>query len=362
MTKVSQKKKVNTIVTGHNTGYVYPWMLMARCCALNTTGSFKMIAANMNNTMDTKDIHFMSEYAKYLGIKLEILDLALPEDLMKQLGKMAIGYISLLFLDALDEDFVWLDSDLVLKPGWERIFDLGNDKELGGKRIKYPVIRAAKDREATVNQHKFKNTNGAYLKNSQNYFNCGVMWLSPGNWKKFKLDQAWQDVVRRESELGLEFIDQDILNYLLYDKVEIMSKRLNYITGDYYVNNPLITHFAGYPKPWVLSPKAKAMYFMREALNADRPRFRPSREGKFKTEYLEYWRLEAEMLDDLRLNRPDLYEEALARKKSVTRDLNVQERIKFNIARALSVEFANVLKKNNPVLTDTQNQLWENRI
>jgi len=362
MTKVSQKKKVNTIVTGHNTGYVYPWMLMARCCALNTTGSFKMIAANMNNTMDAKDIHFMSEYAKYLGIKLEILDLALPEDLMKQLGTMAIGYISLLFLDALDEDFVWLDSDLVLKPGWERIFDLGSDKELGGKRIKYPVIRAAKDREATVNQHKFKNTNGAYLKNPQNYFNCGVMWLSPSNWKKFKLDQAWQDVVRRESELGLEFIDQDILNYLLYDKVEIMSKRLNYITGDYYVNDPLITHFAGYPKPWVLSPKAKAMYIAREALNADRPRFRPSREGKFKTEYLEYWRLEAEMLDDLRLNRLDLYEEALARKKSVTRDLNVQERIKFNIARALSVEFANVLKKNNPVLTDTQNQLWENRI
>jgi lipopolysaccharide biosynthesis glycosyltransferase len=187
------------------------------------------------------------------------------------------------------------------------------------------------------------------------------MWLSPSNWKKFKLDQAWKDVVRRESELGLEFIDQDILNYLLFDKVEIMSKRLNYITGDFHLNDPLITHFAGYPKPWVLSPKAKAMYIAREALNADRPRFRPSREGKFKTEYLEYWRLEAEMLDDLKLNRVDLYSEALTRKKSITKDLNFQERIKFNIARALSVEFANVLKKNNPVLTDTQNQLWENR-
>jgi lipopolysaccharide biosynthesis glycosyltransferase len=362
MVKAYQKKKVNTIVTGHNTGYVYPWMLMARCCALNTTGNFKMIAANMNSSMDTKDIRFMTEYAKYLEIDLEILDLSLPKDLVKQLGNMAIGYISLLFLDALDEDFVWLDSDLILKPGWERIFDLGDDKELGGKKIKYPVIRAAKDREATVNQHKFKNTNGAYLKNPQNYFNCGVMWLSPSNWKKFKLDQTWQDVVRRESELGLEFIDQDILNYLLHDKVEIMSKRLNYITGDYYVKDPLITHFAGYPKPWVLSPKAKAMYFMREALNADRPRFRPSREGKFKTEYLEYWRLEAEMLDDLKLNRSDLYEEAVARKKSVTKDLNLQERIKFNIARALSVEFGNVLTRNTPVLTETQNPLWEDRV
>ena len=66
-------------------------------------------------------------------------------------------------------------------------------------------------------------------------------------------------------------------------------------------------------------------------------------------------------IDDLKLNRVDLYGEALTRKKSITKDLNFQERIKFNIARALSVEFANVLKKNNPVLTDTQNQLWENR-
>jgi len=362
MARASQKKKMNTIVTGHNTGYVYPWMLMARTCALNTTGSFKMIAANMNNSMDARDIHFMSEYAKHLGINFEILDLALPEDLMKQLGRMAIGYISLLFLDALDEDFVWLDSDLILKPGWEKIFDLGGDKELGGKTIKHPVIRAAKDRAATVNQHKFKNRNGAYLKNPQNYFNCGVMWLSPSNWKKFKLDEVWKDVVRRESELGLEFIDQDILNYLLHDKVEIMSKRLNYITGDFYVRDPLITHFAGYPKPWVLSPKAKALYFMREAINADRPRFRPSREGKFKTEYLEYWRVEAEMLDELKLNRNDLYEEALERKRSVTKDLNLQEKIKFNVARFLTVEFENVLKRKKPVLTDTQTQLWENRL
>jgi lipopolysaccharide biosynthesis glycosyltransferase len=159
----------------------------------------------------------------------------------------------------------------------------------------------------------------------------------------------------------LEFIDQDILNYLLHDKVEIMSKRLNYITGDFYVQDPLITHFAGYPKPWVLSPKAKALYFMREAINADRPRFRPSREGKFKTEYLEYWRLEAEMLDDLKLNRNDLYEEALERKRSVSKDLNLQEKVKFKIARLLTVEFENVLKRKKPVLTDTQTQLWENR-
>jgi lipopolysaccharide biosynthesis glycosyltransferase len=252
MAKSPQRNKVNTIVTGHNTGYVYPWMLMARTCALTTTGSFKMIAANMNNSMDASDIRFMSEYAKYLGIKLEILDLALPEDLMKQLGKMAIGYISLLFLDALDEDFVWLDSDLILKPGWERIFDLGSDKELGGKRIKYPVIRAAKDREATVKQHKIKNTNGAYLKNPQNYFNCGVMWLSPSNWKKFKLDQTWKDVVRRESELGLEFIDQDILNYVLSNDKRMVPGKFNVIASHPTQLEQSILHFAGGPKPWHL--------------------------------------------------------------------------------------------------------------
>ena len=329
-------------------------MLMARSFADSTTGNCRMIAGNMNSSLRAQDINFMRSYAEYLDVKLEILDLTMPPDLVLQLGKSMNGYFSLLFLDVLNEDFVWLDSDLILKPGWEKIFDKPRSKALASKT----VIRAVPDRQVTVGQLRKKGTNGAFLLNADNYFNCGMMWLSPKNWKKFKFDSQWQDVIRSGPKLGLEFIDQDILNYLLHDNVELIPKEFNYMPGDFYIPEPLITHFAGYPKPWVMSPKAKAMYFAREAINWNRPQFRPSREGAFKSEYLDYWRQEDEMLSELKADRPELYEEAIKRKKEITADLNLQERLKYLLMQLVTVEFQNLLTRNRHVLTGVQRDLW----
>ena len=346
------KKTKRTVVTGHDSNYIYPWMLMARSFADSTTGNYRMIAGNMNQGLSSLDIKFMSEYAHYLGIKLEILELTMPEDLVLQLGKSINGYFSLLFLDKLDEEFVWLDSDLILKPGWEKIFD--KSKHLSSRT----VIRAVPDRQVTVDQLRKTGSNGAFLLNSDNYFNCGMMWLSSKNWKKLKFDNQWQDVIRRGPKLGLEFIDQDILNYLLHDNVELIPKEFNYMPGDFHLSQPLITHFAGYPKPWVMSPRAKAMYFAREAINWNRPQFRPSREGAFKVEYLDYWRQEDEMLSELKADRPELYEEAIHRKNEITVDLNLQEKLKYFLIRLSTVEFQNVLMQNRPMLTGVQSDLW----
>jgi lipopolysaccharide biosynthesis glycosyltransferase len=65
------------------------------------------------------------------------------------------------------------------------------------------------------------------------------MWLSPKMWKKLKFNLAWQDVIRQGPKLGLEFIDQDILNYLLCDNVHILPKKYNYMPGDFYFSSPL---------------------------------------------------------------------------------------------------------------------------
>ena len=348
------KNMPKVVVTGHDSNYIYPWMLMARSFADSTTGNYKMIAGNMNQGLSSQDINFMSEYAHYLGIKLEILDLTMPEDLVLQLGKSINGYFSLLFLDKLDEDFVWLDSDLILKAGWEKIFDQPKFKNLASKT----VIRAVPDRQVTVEQLRKTGSNGAFLSNPDNYFNCGMMWLSSKNWKKLKFDSQWQDVIRRGPKLGLEFIDQDILNYLLHDNVELIPKEFNYMPGDFHLSQPLITHFAGYPKPWVMSPRAKAMYFAREAINWNRPQFRPSREGAFKVEYLDYWRQEDEMLSELKADRPELYEEAIHRKNEITVDLNLQEKLKYFLIRLSTVEFQNLITRNRPVLTGVQRDLW----
>jgi lipopolysaccharide biosynthesis glycosyltransferase len=348
------KIKPKIVVTGHDTNYIYPWMIMARSFANSTKGNFKMIAGNMNGGLREKDQLFMKDYADFLGIKLEIMDLTMPPDLVAQLGRSINGYFSLLFLDALKEDFVWLDSDLILEPGWEKIFEFEKPKN---PKLSV-VIRAVPDRKVTVEQLKKKGRNGAYLLNSEKYFNCGMMWLSPKMWKKLKFNLAWQDVIRQGPKLGLEFIDQDVLNYLLHDYVEILPKKFNYMPGDFDFASPVITHFAGYPKPWTMSSKAKAMFFMREAINWDRPQWRPSREGRLKSEYLDYWRHEEKMFNELKASKPKLFDEAIARKKGITKDLNFQEKLKYLFVRFSTIEFQNLILRKKPTLSGFQKDLW----
>jgi len=327
---------------------------MARSAVENSKSPLHMIAGDLNQSLSDFDKEFMQDYADYIGLSLEFMDLTMPPDLTKKLGKSIHGYFSLLFLDKLSNDFLWLDSDLLLEPGWDSIFDSvpQNKKQITS------VIAAVQDRIATSALLRKESKNSAFLFNDERYFNCGMMWLSPRAWKANKFDQQWKDVIRKDKDLGLQFIDQDILNYMLRDHVAILSHKFNYMPGDLIDEIPLITHYAGYPKPWVLSARAKSLYLMTEAINWNRPQFRPSREGKFKTEYFAYWEAEEKLLKDLKVHRPALYLEALRRKRAATREINILEKIKYAIARIISIEFLNTASRKRPTLTQTQSQLW----
>jgi len=342
------------VATGHNPNYIYPWMVMTRSFAMSSTAVRKMIVGNLNGSFNEEDLLFMRNYADFLGITLEIMDLKMPADLESHHGRTSVNYLPILFLDSLDENFVWLDSDLILEPGWETIFEFGESKSDTGTI----VIRAVPDRQATLEQLKKKNSNQAYLINSDKYFNTGVMLLSPKAWKSLNFNKAWQDISRRRPEFKMDFNDQDVLNFILHDNVEILPREFNYLPGDVHFVSPLVTHFAGYPKPWKMSSRAKAMYFMREAINWDRPQYRPSREGRFKNEYLDFWKLEEEMLNELRESQPRLYEETIRRRQEITIDLNFQEKLKYYFVRFATIEFQNVFLRKKPTLTGFQKDLW----
>lgn len=347
-------KQTKLVVTGHDSNYIYPWLLMAKSAVENSASPIHMIAGNLNKSLTKADKVFMQKYASYIGLSLEFMDLTMPKDLTEKLGKSVNGYFSLLFLDKLTTDFLWLDSDLILEPGWDSIFD----EVPQTKNQKKYVIAAVQDRIATSALLRKESKNSAFMTNSDHYFNCGLMWLSPRVWRANSFNRQWGDVIRNDKELGLQFIDQDILNFMLRDHVAPLSHKFNYMPGDLINEKPLITHYAGYPKPWVLSARAKSLYLMTEAINWDRPRFRPSREGKFKREYFAYWESEENLLNDLRANNQELYKEALRRKRAATRELNLLEKIKYEIARFISIEFLNIASGNRPTLTGTQSDLW----
>ena len=87
------------------------------------------------------------------------------------------------------------------------------------------------------------------------YFNAGVMlW----NMERLRASYRFDDFLRAAEELGyeLQFADQEILNYLLYDKVVYCShKKYNYITrrderiSDLADDEAIVLHYAGC-NPW----------------------------------------------------------------------------------------------------------------
>ena len=348
-------KQTRLVVTGHDSNYVYPWMLMTKSALDNCSAPFKMIVGNLENALTPGDIELMQNFADYLQVELEILPLKVSTSLLECLGKKITYFIPLLLADTLTDDFVWLDSDVLCNIGWDSIFEI--KKTFNNSKF---AVAAAKDREVTVETLVSISEKPIYLDDPSRYVNAGVMYFNPLVWKKNKLDLKWVEAVlsAKSLKLDLAFPEQNVLNYLLKEDLQILPSEFNSISGGSQTEQALITHYAGYPKPWVLSARAKSLYLMTEAINWNRPQFRPSREGKFKTEYFAYWEAEERLLKDLKFNRPELYSQALQRKRDATREINLLEKIKYAIARFISIEFLNLASRKSPTLTGTQSQLW----
>jgi lipopolysaccharide biosynthesis glycosyltransferase len=258
--------------------------------------------------------------------------------------------------DILTDDFVWLDSDILCNTGWDSIFEI--KETFNNSNF---AVAAAKDRQVTIETLISAPEKPIYINDPTSYVNAGVMYFNPLVWKRNKLDLRWVETVLSADLLKIDllFPEQNVLNYLLKEDLQLLPSKFNSIVGDSKLEPSLITHYAGYPKPWVLSARGKALYLMAESMNWNRPQFRPSREGRFKTEYFQYWQAEEDLLDDLRVNRPELYAETLRRKRAATREINRLEKIKYAIARFIGVEFLNTMSGKKPKLTGIQSQLWQ---
>jgi len=344
------------VVTTHDSNYVYPWMLMTKSAIDNCSAPFKMIVGNLEGALSPVDLEFMKDYADYLQVELEIIPLKVSTSLHDCLGKKVTYYTCLLLADILTDDFVWLDSDILCNTGWDSIFEI--KETFNNSNF---AVAAAKDRQVTIETLISAPEKPIYIHDSSSYVNAGVIYFNPLVWKRNKLDLRWVETVLTADllKLDLVFNEQNVLNYLLKEDLQLLPSKFNSIVGDSKLEPSLITHYAGYPKPWVLSAQGKALYLMAESMNWNRPQFRPSREGRFKTEYFQYWQAEEDLLDELRVNRPELYEETLRRKRSATREINRLEKIKYAIARFIGIEFLNVISGKKPKLTGIQSQLWQ---
>jgi lipopolysaccharide biosynthesis glycosyltransferase len=257
----------------------------------------KLILANVNEMLSPANQGLAKRYSKILGFELEILELKFDIELKFQFHFNMTIYSRIMLMEILDEEFLWLDSDLLLLPGWTKIFEEKVDSD-----SEDVVLRGALDSEF----HRAKlieEKNRSILDNETHYVNSGVLFMNPQNWRKISHRQEWKLMAQRPQEYGINPNDQDILNLLCRGKVALISKNFNYIVGE----NPscrdvnVIHHYAGPPKPWCMSQMEKEFFLSTQGINY----FKNDSWISFYADtflfYPQYWRLEDELIKELQL-------------------------------------------------------------
>ncbi|MFB3166860.1 glycosyltransferase family 8 protein [Neobacillus sp. 179-C4.2 HS] len=145
---------------------------------------------------------------------------------------------------------IYLDSDMIIRDDITQLWDINiDDYFLAASRKSY---LKRKQKELSI-------------PNEFGYFNSGVMVINLSKWRENNVYQLVIDyLINNESKI--DYVDQDGLNGVLYDKYLNFDKRWNLTTGDLKrlknkKINPSIIHFSGKDKPWKNGHKYQNEYF-----------------------------------------------------------------------------------------------------
>jgi len=324
------------VCTAIDDNYLWPWMVMTYS-AMRSSGnvSFKLVLANVNGSITQVHLRSILYFCELLSIELEVLEIRSDLEIKYSHNKSLVCYAPLFLMDLMNQDFVWLDADLILLPGWTEIFE-SKISDNGGNFI----LAAAVDSSATASGLREKG-NQAFDLAGDMYFNSGVMQMCPDNWRKCVTTEEWQGVAALRSELGFIYNDQDVLNFLTFGKNAILPTTFNHIVGD--VENSMtqisIRHFAGYPKPWNLSPEWKEFFLTIQGANYFRNQESIRGSQNAFIEYPLYWNLEAELIEFLRETDQEFYKTIQDFRSKNLQNLGLRAQIKLSIIKFFAKKF-----------------------
>lgn len=326
--KVTDWRRVIAMATDDR--YLWP-LACSLFSALSTTQTdITFLIANVNGLLSPQGTCLANELLDTLGASGYVLDVNVDVGKVNRFQWNATVYARLGLLDLLDQRFLWLDGDTLLRPGWDEIFKV-SDELFDDARL---VACAVRDRPATLEPLRRSRTNQAYSATKGNYFNAGVIAADPGRWRAAGFASQWRDLVATQDAHGFMYPDQDVLNFILAGRVGFLPGVFNHIVSEPTMGDEKILHFAGYPKPWRLDQAGRAFFVATEALNAGRPQHQVSWGGTAWQLFPLYWDqerfLEQALLDN---GRPDIAGDLQAQRAAQLMVPTFQERAKLQALR-----------------------------
>jgi lipopolysaccharide biosynthesis glycosyltransferase len=220
--------------------YVYPFLVTVFSAKNSTSLDLRVLLAYDRRDLSPEALSFVKVACARMGVHLTpkelTTDLELPAATSSHISRTSWARILLLQTEA--EEFVWLDSDLLLLAGWDTLLTLGvADAGFG--------IAACRESQNSANQQ-----NQAVYASGDKYFNAGVLIIDPVRARK-ELASSLEWAIREYVSLGFEWVDQDVLNFCTKGAVQTLDPGFNIRRSDPMspTKGPII-HFAGTLKPW----------------------------------------------------------------------------------------------------------------
>lgn len=243
-------KKLERLVMGFDDNYVIPFLVAIFSAFTTSRHALKLTIVTTPDSLSVGSRSLVTECLEILGIvDFCFIDVSLPKALPTHLHLNEAAYLRLWVAEAIAEDFVWLDSDTLCYPGWDKI--------LSTKFHSHPHAPLA---AVTTGHYRAEDAAPGNQAVGDRYFNSGVMVI---NHKVFGAESFMtkiMDALNRYREFNFEWADQDVLNYVVRGGQIDLDCALNFF-GQQSSSRPLIFHFAGSSKPWVSEAVIEPEFF-----------------------------------------------------------------------------------------------------
>jgi len=236
------------VISAVDNNYVLPLLVMIHSAKKNSNNDFQFVLGYDSKILSAANVKLIEECLTLLKVPFSTIGLTLDGRFKDNHHIMATSYARLPMADVLPGLVLWLDADLICKPGWDDIFELFDDN-LGGN-----TVAGARDSVVTSSNFRENTQNLALVKMQERYFNAGVLIINCSLWQLSNTSERWPAVVKNYDNLGFNFSDQCVLNFLFEDSHQPLPSEFNVLA--FYSSRTAreqakILHFAGIVKPWV---------------------------------------------------------------------------------------------------------------
>lgn len=233
-----------TICFGIDDSYVWPFLVAINSAKMNWRELKTVTLAYDPNQLSKSSRLLINSFAKKIRLKIKFLkventisEIHLPKHLTRA------AFIRLNLPNTIRGNILWLDSDVLLLSGWSQIIDQYN---LSNEKCE--LLSARKHWE--THEGTYSNRNQAVIMSNNEYFNSGVLLINSKKFRKEKLHKLIKKTVERYEELGFQWADQCVLNYVFQGAYNYLASWYNSEPKEFTYNQTRILHFAGDQKPW----------------------------------------------------------------------------------------------------------------